>query len=82
MLLFGDNLPAVDTMNALLMGFDPEKIPLVQEAVCLANQPLLLRELSEETVMFNGRATLIDEFRKSPAYRFQPSDGWKERLSK
>jgi len=81
-LSFGDNLPAVDTLNALLMGFDPEKIPLVREAVCLNHSPLLLRELSDETVMFNGRPTSIDEFRKSPAYRFQPSDGWKERLSK
>lgn len=80
-LSFGDNLPAVDTLNALLMGFDPEKIPLVREAVCLTNHPLLLRELSEEKVIFNGRTTSIDDFRKSPAYRFQPSDGWKERLS-
>jgi len=81
-LLFGDNLPAVDTVNSLLMGFDPEKIPLVHEAVCFTSRRLLKRDLREEQVVLNGKITTIDEIRNSPPYRFQPNDGWKERLSK
>ncbi len=81
-LLFGDNLPAIDTLNCFLMGFEPEKIPLVSESICLSSHPLLKREFDLEQVVLNGEWKMIESFRNQSPYHFQPSDGWKERLSK
>jgi len=75
-LLFGDNLPAVDTMNALLMGFDPEKIPLVREASCLAKYPIASRPMDEERVIYKGQNLAVKDFQANPTYHFKPSDGW------
>jgi uncharacterized protein (DUF362 family) len=80
-LAFGDNLPAVDVLNALIMGFDPEEIPLVRESYHLTKYPLSVRDLSLEEVFFNGKQTLLDDFHQSSLFHFKPSDGWRERLS-
>ena len=80
-LQFGDNLPAVDALNALLMGFDPDKIPLVHRSLLLNKYPLLARPVEEETIIFNGRAASMDEFRQESIFHFLPSEGWKERLA-
>lgn len=76
-LLFGDNLPAIDSLNALLMGFDPMKIPLIQRAFNLKKYPLEIHPLREETLP-KGLAAGVPE---RVCTRFKPSNGWKERLS-
>ena len=79
-LLFGDNLPAVDTLNSLLMGFNPDQIPLVREAFCLTKYPLAIRSLEEESIVANGKSSSIQEMRANPPYHFESSGGWKGKI--
>jgi len=39
-ILFGTNPPSVDAAATVLMGFDPEKIPIVRQAFCCSSYPL------------------------------------------
>jgi hypothetical protein len=79
-LMFGDNLPAIDTINAILMGFDPGKIPLVREATCITKFPIALHDLDKEMIIHNTQSSSIKELMANLPYHFQPSDGWKDRL--
>lgn len=76
-LLFGDDMPMVDRLNALLMGFDPGKIHLIREAFCLDKYPLTKRSLPDNTVVVNGEPVPIENIQKTPPYNFEPSEGWK-----
>lgn len=76
-LLFGDDLPAVDRLNACLMGFDPQKIPLVREAFCVEKFPLMKSKTSGEDLILNGAVASISQICSAPVYRFEPSGGWK-----
>jgi len=80
-LMFGDNLPVVDTLCALLMGFNPEKIPMVSESTRLGDHPLWSGNLSDEKVIYNSRVSSIEEIRNSSPYHFKPNAGWKSVLS-
>lgn len=79
-LLFGSDLPMVDTLSALLMGFTPEKIPLVREAFCLTQYPITNLNPMEERVIFNSQIVSVQHFRENPPYRFKPNEGWKGRI--
>lgn len=76
-ILFGDDRLEVDKLNALLMGFDPQKIPLIREAYCLDNYPLVRQDLSNNTVIVNGKPVSLQHYFKHPPYRFEPPEGWK-----
>jgi len=79
-LQFGDNLVAVDYLNALLMGFDPEKIPLVREAFHVSQYPILNRGLTEEAIIHNGHPTTIEELLQIERHPFEPPMGWKGKM--
>ncbi len=77
-LMFGDNLAVVDTMCALIMGFNPDHIPMVWQARHLSNHPLFSDELHEQKVIVNGKSSSVEEIRKAPPYHFKPNEGWRE----
>ena len=79
-LLFGDDLASVDFLCASLMGFDPEQIPMVREALHLTKYSVMLGSLLEKHVMYNGQQLSMQEFINMEWYHFQPQDGWKEKL--
>jgi hypothetical protein len=79
-LTLSDNLSAADHVNALLMGFDPEKIPMVRESAHLNKYPLLKSDFSNCEIISNGRSISMAELKQSEKIRFQPQDGWKEIL--
>jgi len=80
LLSFSDDLAAADYANAFLMGFDPEKIPLVREAVSLQKYPLLKSDLKSGRLIFNRRSLLASELTGLELSHFEPQDGWKEVL--
>jgi uncharacterized protein (DUF362 family) len=80
LLSFSDDLAAADYVNALLMGFDPEKIPLIRESLGLKKYPLLKSDLKNEPLIFNGRSLPASELAGQGLLRFEPQDGWKEVL--
>lgn len=79
-LMLGDDLPVIDTMCAILMGFDPGKIPLVREAFSQRKYPIALHEMLEETIIYNSNSLSIKDIITNPPYHFKPSDGWKGKL--
>ncbi len=80
LLSFSDDLAAADYVNALLMGFDPEKISLVREAVGLKKYPLLKSDLKNDRLIFNRRCLLPSELTELGLSHFEPQDGWKDVL--
>ena len=80
LLSFSDDLAAADHVNALLMGFDPEKIPLVREAARLTKYPLLKSDLESDRLIFNGRSLRSSDLADQGLTCFEPQDGWKEVL--
>ena len=80
LLMFGDNLAAVDWVNALMMGFDPERIPLIREAFCISKYPLAMREQLEELITYNGDSITLTELGAIEKHHFEPPPGWRGKL--
>lgn len=79
-LLFGDDLVAADYVNAILMGFDPQKIPLVREAAHLQKYPLLTHDLSRLQAIVNGHPLTVAELSSTERPHFEPQAGWRGHL--
>jgi uncharacterized protein (DUF362 family) len=80
LLAFGDNLVAADYVNALMMGYDPEKIPMICRAACLVKYPLVCSDPRAELVRLNGRDYHVSELSGREPIRLKPPDGWKQVL--
>ena len=79
-LMFSDNLVALDWVNAILMGFDPEQIPLLREACRIPKYPLTSCDLDDENIIHNGRLTSASKFIQLEKHHFEPPPGWKGKL--
>ena len=79
-LTFSDDLSAADHVNALLMGFDPQKIPMIRESARLKKYPLTKSEVSTCEVNINGRTISISKLKQMEKIHYEPQDGWKEIL--
>jgi uncharacterized protein (DUF362 family) len=77
---FNDDLVIGDYVNALAMGFDPERIPMIREAASLGRYPLTEVQPAACTVTVNGRSAdvkaLGSEFRR----RFRPATEWRRAI--
>jgi uncharacterized protein (DUF362 family) len=80
-LTFSDDLVAADHVNARLMGFDPEKIPMLREAARLEKYRLLKSDLRSQRVIFNGEPLTMEELARLERAQYEPQDGWKEVLA-
>lgn len=79
-LTLSDDLSAADHVNALLMGYNPERIPMVRESARLDRYPLLTHDLHNATAVVNGRSASMAELARMPVTRFEPHEGWKKVL--
>ncbi|HXH06596.1 MAG TPA: DUF362 domain-containing protein [Vicinamibacterales bacterium] len=82
--VFGLNAPCVDAVCAYLMGFDPNKIPIIREA--FHRRPYMLADLNwwDVCVISNRRewtGRLLDIPDES-TFRFEPHFGWKGRIER
>ncbi len=81
-LIFGINAPSVDAACAWLMGFDPERIPIVREAFHVRGYPLVDHdwrdvELISNVDAWNRRLTEVPD---DSTFHFEPHFGWKGRV--
>ena len=68
--------PAVDWVNTIMMGFDPERIPLVKHAFDAFPYPVA-DFLPDDIVVLTGAARLSAQtFACEPRRSFQPPPGW------
>ncbi len=81
-LLFGDDVALTDRIACRLMGFDPDRIPLVREAFQPAKWPITGLEpdgLAE--CVLDGRPCLESDLAPVLSRPFAPPSGWKAMLA-
>lgn len=77
--MFGIHPASVDAACACLMGFDPEKIPIVRQAFRCRNYPLADWDWRDVRLLSNRRpwCGLLDEIPDESTFHFEPHFGWK-----
>ncbi len=78
-LLFSDNVAVADFNACRLMGYDPDKIPLVREAFRRMRYPLAERVMADERFVSN-RVEDKTRLRSALPRGFRPPAGWGGRI--
>lgn len=83
-LVFGLHGPSVDAACAYLMGYDPERIPIVRQAFRCQHFPLAEWNWTDVSLLsdraeWNG---LLPEVADEATFRFEPHFGWKGRIER
>ena len=84
LVVFGVQAVHVDTVCAWLMGFDPERIPIIRQAYRCRRYPLVQGDwrdviLASNQQEWNGVIAELDE---QTTLRFEPHFGWKGRIER
>lgn len=79
-LSFSDNVAAGDYVNCLAMGFDPEKIPMIQEAFRFGRYPLAETSNSDIKTRINGETVQIKDVGIKLGRKFLPPREWRRYL--
>ncbi len=82
--LFGVHPPSVDAVCAYLMGFDPEKIPIVSRAFQCPELPLSDHDWRDIEVRSNYSTwnSPVIEISPEETFHFQPHFGWKGHIER
>lgn len=77
MMTMGINTAAVEWVNALLMSFDPQRIPLTRNAFdSSVGLPLATFSPGDIIIHVNGNRTSVEEIVERYARPFVPASGW------
>jgi len=79
-LIFGDNSVSSDYAAARLMGFDPDRIPMIREAQTLKTFPLTDESLAGEQFICNREIYSAPDLKNLSPRRYEAPPGWKDRL--
>ncbi|MGA2114364.1 MAG: DUF362 domain-containing protein [Bryobacteraceae bacterium] len=82
--IFGANVASVDAVSAVLMGFDPERIPLLRQAFRCNAFPLTDWTWPEVQIVSN-RSAWSDGAARVPrdaTFNFEPHFGWKGHIER
>jgi hypothetical protein len=79
-LVFGDCVVNVDIAAATLMGFDPQKLPIVWGPTLLAMYPIMARPPSEETIIYNSKGISLRQLRSAVTNKYRSPRGWERYL--
>jgi uncharacterized protein (DUF362 family) len=87
LLLFGADPAAVDAAAAVLMGFDPDQIPVVERAFAARGFPVAHPALHawRDTRLVSNEAAwngALDELDPARAFRFEPHFGWRGKIER
>lgn len=75
-LLFCDDVALCDWAAARLIGFDPEKLPLLREAFGNSAYPISTIDPLRQDVFFNGDKERLLAILAAHENRFKPPQGW------
>ena len=78
LILFGINCPSVDAACAWLMGYDPERIPIVRQAFRCCHYPLADWDWQDVRVVSNRPDwnRRLPEITDEATFHFKPHFGW------
>jgi uncharacterized protein (DUF362 family) len=84
MVLFGVHPPSVDAACAYLMGFDPDKVPIVRQAFQCRDLPLADHNWNDIHVVSNHASwnRPINSIEDHEAFHFKPHFAWKGRVER
>jgi uncharacterized protein (DUF362 family) len=79
LLLFGINPAVVDAVAAVLMGYDPECIPIVNKAFQCKHYPLIRESWRNISCLSNNPnwSKRLGEINSNMTFQFEPHFGWK-----
>jgi len=82
--LFGSHPPSVDAACAWIMGFDPEKIPIVRQAFQCARLALAEHRWQDISLVSNHPAWngLMGTIPVNETFHFQPHFGWQGHIER
>jgi uncharacterized protein (DUF362 family) len=78
--IFADNIALGDSAAARLMGFDPERIPLIREALKSHEFPLVCEDLATARIVCDGSRISLDSIQPALRRSFLAPDGWRGHL--
>lgn len=83
-LVFGTHPASVDAACAYLMGFDPERIPIVHHTFHCVHYPLAEWDWRDVTIISNRPEWngLLPEIECDSTFHFEPHFGWKGRIER
>ena len=70
------NPVAADWVSALLMGFDPAKVPVIARAFDFKDAPVVNYSSQDIACRVNGKAVELDRLARSWGCRLKPPAGW------
>ena len=73
---FSDNVVLGDYLNCLSMGYTPESIPMIREALKLEEYALASADAVRTPVRLNGQEVTVGEYRKRFSRKFRPPSEW------
>lgn len=76
LLTMGTSAAALEWVHALLMGFDPQKIPLVRNAFTGGDRALGAFSPHEIELQMNGAPITLDRMVAEHGRSFRPANGW------
>lgn len=78
-ILFGVNPAVVDAASAIIMGFDPDKIPIVRQAFKCRHFPIAERSWQDIEAVSNNSAWqgILGDIDTASTFHFEPHFGWK-----
>jgi len=76
-IICGSNPVAIDAVCAVLMGFDPKKIPSIAKAFDVKHYPLCDFTYDEVRIGFDGSEFSLDGLPLEKVVPFEPQFGWK-----
>ncbi len=84
LIVFGTHPASVDAACAVLMGFDPDRIPIVRKAFDCATLPLADWHWRDVQLLSNHSewACQLDEISDDSVFHFQPHFGWRGQIER
>lgn len=74
--LFSDDICAADVASALIMGYNPSKIPLIRESFSLKSFPLTEERYEDIRLIMNGRSENINNIPNYFMPKHRAPQGW------
>jgi uncharacterized protein (DUF362 family) len=83
-ILFGTNAPSVDAACAILMGFDPDRIPIVRQAFQCKHYPLADWDWRDVRLVSNKPEWngLLPQIPYESTFHFRPHFGWEGHIER
>jgi uncharacterized protein (DUF362 family) len=76
-LSFSNNIVSGDFVNCLAMGFNPDRIPLIREALKLKSLPLCEGQIEQCVLLLNKQETILRRIGEQIGSRFLPPQAWR-----